>query len=361
MYFIDTSDGILKFRLTYDLSQDTVANTYTLTLQSLNLASNGLTGRNWHMSTGYFVINGQTVSRTTGTVIFTVANSSLGYSDSNNIAASSMYSPIVLGPFSYNTYPTIQAQLVQYYFRWVPSGSGNSGNPHKGTVSATTIDGGTLVAPQPHSHSYSSVVTAPTCLTSGYTTYTCSCGDSYTGNPKAALGHNYISTIVEPSCLGTGYTSHDCSRCDSSYIDNIQDPLGHSYSDSILKEATCQTEGSKKSTCGRCGDTQTFTIAILPHDYIKTTIASTCIAQGYDNYTCSMCQGSYQNNFQPLGNHVFEDTEDGQICSICGLAINSIYFIRYKPVINNKFQKPIIYKGNTFVKHVSKIYIQPEE
>ena len=38
-------------------------------------------------------------------------------------------------------------------------------------------------------HSYSTVVTAPTCTEDGYTTYTCNCGDTYVDNPVAALGH----------------------------------------------------------------------------------------------------------------------------------------------------------------------------
>ena len=40
-----------------------------------------------------------------------------------------------------------------------------------------------------HVHSYQSVVTAPTCTTAGYTTYTCSCDDSYVADEVEALGH----------------------------------------------------------------------------------------------------------------------------------------------------------------------------
>ena len=32
-----------------------------------------------------------------------------------------------------------------------------------------------------HTHSYTSTVTAPTCIEGGYTTYTCECGYSYIG------------------------------------------------------------------------------------------------------------------------------------------------------------------------------------
>lgn len=42
-----------------------------------------------------------------------------------------------------------------------------------------------------HSHVYVTDVTEPTCTEKGYTTYTCSCGDSYVGDYVDALGHTY--------------------------------------------------------------------------------------------------------------------------------------------------------------------------
>ena len=50
-----------------------------------------------------------------------------------------------------------------------------------------------------HTHSYTAAVTAPTCNARGYTTYTCSCGDSYVDNYTDRLGHDYVNGI--------------CSRC----------------------------------------------------------------------------------------------------------------------------------------------------
>ena len=44
-------------------------------------------------------------------------------------------------------------------------------------------------------HKYDSVITAPTCTTQGYTTYTCHCGDTYTGDYVDALSHNYKDGI----------------------------------------------------------------------------------------------------------------------------------------------------------------------
>ena len=53
----------------------------------------------------------------------------------------------------------------------------------------------------PHTHSYTTAVTAPTCTEQGYTTYTCECGDSYTSDVVAAFGHDFSQSFV-------------CSKCD---------------------------------------------------------------------------------------------------------------------------------------------------
>ena len=57
----------------------------------------------------------------------------------------------------------------------------------------------------PHTHSYSGVVTAPTCTEYGYTTYTCACGDSYVDDYVDALGHSY----VEGKCTRCGEEDPD--------------------------------------------------------------------------------------------------------------------------------------------------------
>ena len=56
-----------------------------------------------------------------------------------------------------------------------------------------------------HTHQYTAVVTAPTCTADGYTTYTCSCGDSYVSDRVAATGHNF----VDGSCTVCGEEDPD--------------------------------------------------------------------------------------------------------------------------------------------------------
>ena len=85
----------------------------------------------------------------------------------------------------------------------------------------------------PHEHSYEKVVTAPTCTEKGYTTYTCSCGESY--------------------------------------VDDYTDPTGHSFTKyESNNDATCKKDGTETAKCDHgCGenDTRTDKGSKLGHKY----------------------------------------------------------------------------------------------
>lgn len=77
-----------------------------------------------------------------------------------------------------------------------------------------------------HEHQFESVVVPPTCTEKGYTTYTCRCGETKTGDETAATGHNWKpATCTEPEI---------CSRC------NAQQGVPHGHS-------------SEDGTCSYCG------------------------------------------------------------------------------------------------------------
>ena len=84
-----------------------------------------------------------------------------------------------------------------------------------------------------HEHSYTAVVTAPTCTEGGYTTYTCECGDSYIADETAPLGHTeQILPGKEATCTETGLTEgRKCAVCGETLVAQEEIPaLGHDYS-----------------------------------------------------------------------------------------------------------------------------------
>ena len=71
-----------------------------------------------------------------------------------------------------------------------------------------------IIGKDTHEHNYTAVVTAPDCVTEGYTTYTCECGHTYVGDNVAALGHDYKEKVTRfPTTLTNGVISKICMRC----------------------------------------------------------------------------------------------------------------------------------------------------
>ena len=223
-----------------------------------------------------------------------------------------------------------------------------------------------------HTHYYTATVTAPTCTAKGYTTHTCTCGDSYVDTYTDALGHawdngkvtkqpteaetgvktftctrcgetkteiipklthehSYKAVVTAPTCTEKGYTTHTCA-CGDSYVDTYTDALGHAWDNGkVTKQPTEAETGVKTFTCTRCGETKTETIPALSHDhnYKDIVTAPTCTEKGYTTHTC-VCGDSYVDSYVlPLGHDwgsgkVTKEptaTENGiktYICARCG-------------------------------------------
>ncbi|MBQ3087220.1 MAG: hypothetical protein IJC45_07790 [Clostridia bacterium] len=73
-------------------------------------------------------------------------------------------------------------------------------------------------------HAHQATVTAPTCTVGGYTTYTCTCGDTYTADEVGASGHNYTKVVTAPTITSGGYTTYTCA-CGDTYTADEVDPI----------------------------------------------------------------------------------------------------------------------------------------
>lgn len=167
----------------------------------------------------------------------------------------------------------------------------------------------------PHVHEYAEEVTAPTCVDVGYTTYTCECGDSFTGNTVAALGHTYTEEVTPPTCEDAGYTTYTCA-CGDTKTGNEILALGHSWSQwEVTLEPTEETEGKRVRNCVNCDAVEEGTIPQLnpshTHSYTKEITEPTCTEGGYTVYTCS-CGDTYQADEVAALGHNFTDYESNK-------------------------------------------------
>lgn len=138
------------------------------------------------------------------------------------------------------------------------------------------------------SHKENAVVTAPTCTTAGYTTYTCEyCGASRVGDETAALNHVMVTDqAVAATCTEDGLTagSH-CSRCNAVLVaqETIKAP-GHNPG----ADANCTTA----QTCTVCGTELKAQLGHTKGDVVQENkVLPTCYAEGsVDNVTkCNVC------------------------------------------------------------------------
>lgn len=106
-----------------------------------------------------------------------------------------------------------------------------------------------------------------TCTADGTKTAYCdrNCGATDTiSDEGSALGHNYKAVVTEPTCVKDGYTTYTCTRCNNSYTDNKTAALQHwygpwSFSGDMTHSATCRRDG-----CGyvRTRDCTAYTMTV---------------------------------------------------------------------------------------------------
>ena len=125
-----------------------------------------------------------------------------------------------------------------------------------------------------HVHSYTAVVTEPTCTEGGHTTYTCSCGDTYVSKEVPALGHSYDAVTTAPTCTEGGYTTYTCS-CGDGYVSDYVDALGHSWDEGeVTKEPSAEGYGEVTYTCTVCEDHYTKELAAGVAESVSRTLLS---------------------------------------------------------------------------------------
>lgn len=137
----------------------------------------------------------------------------------------------------------------------------------------------------PHKHDFIPIVTKPTCLTEGFTTYTCSCGECYTKDYVSAVGHKtQLQNAKAVGCLTGGYTGDEvCTVCGKVFKQgSVIFALGHDPQPARVKAPTCTESGyTGDLICTRCGDmTQTgTTVAAAGHKFFGG-VCSVCGAKG---------------------------------------------------------------------------------
>ncbi|MBQ7357436.1 MAG: hypothetical protein IJW65_01740, partial [Clostridia bacterium] len=165
-------------------------------------------------------------------------------------------------------------------------------------------------------HSYSAVVTNPTCEADGYTTHTCSkCDDTYTDTPTNKLGHDWDegTQTIDPTCEGEGVMTYICQNDESHTKTEPISATGHNWDEGVVtKDCTCTEDGVKTYTCQNdASHTKTEAIDAKGHTPSDTVVENkvfNCKTGGsYDSVVyCSVCTAEISRTYVELaatGNH----------------------------------------------------------
>jgi len=138
-----------------------------------------------------------------------------------------------------------------------------------------------------------------------------------------ALDHGYTAVVTSPTCIAGGFTTYT-SACDGSkYTADEVAALGHKFGWVITTPATCATDGLKTVKCSVCGVLGEGTEVIPALGYQTKVTLPTCTEQGYTTFTCgdAVHTGDYVaalgHNFVWIVNPENKD-EEIEICKRCG-------------------------------------------
>ena len=121
--------------------------------------------------------------------------------------------------------------------------------------------------------------------------------------------HSWYETGVTPAtCESDGVRYLTCSECNETMSEVIP-ATGHSYYEQSSQAATCTEAGYRTYVCANCGDSYTEVIPATGHSYTETVVAPTYEAEGYTEHICSVCGDSYRDNYVPKLEHVHSYTE----------------------------------------------------
>lgn len=222
-------------------------------------------------------------------------------------------------------------------------------------------------------HEYASYTQNPTCTEAGHTSQKCvNCGIETAQTPIAALGHQEDDRSIAATCTENGKKIIVCSRCGETLVDQefildtegnvtetpVDPALGHDLDEgTVIKAATCVSEGTLSKSCKRCDYTTTETIEIDTdaHSFgVEYVIKASCTEKGSRRHRCRYCFMIEEIAEIPATGHTKDDkytVVEEATCTAKGLEVIfcSVCGQRYKDTQGNEITNEIPMKDHFWI------------
>ncbi len=131
--------------------------------------------------------------------------------------------------------------------------------------------------------------------------------------------HTFSEMIIKnATCKEAGSKKLVCSSCGFSKTETIA-KLAHTFTSSVTKESTCTEKGTKKKACSVCGYSETVELPMKAHNFVLVeTKEATCKEEGKAVYTCSLC-GAEKTDV--IAKTAHRDINGDLLCDFCGESI----------------------------------------
>ena len=179
-----------------------------------------------------------------------------------------------------------------------------------------------------HTHVFSDIVVAPTCLEHGYTLHRCKCGYERKDQFTPFGEHSYeLVDSVPPTCTESGRDDFLCAVC-SDCKSTTTPAIGHQFADWVLiEEANCMQGGILERTCTLCEKTERKKISAAGHKWSEWAdhLFPTCTEDGVHTRQCLHCGLIEEKAIKATG-HVYSEWEPSRthlgkyerFCQKCG-------------------------------------------
>lgn len=150
------------------------------------------------------------------------------------------------------------------------------------------------------------------------------CDVTETTDTPVSLTHPNLKTIVtKPTCTTTGYTQYVCPDCGYKEIDEeigFKPANGHNFDENWTTrvQATCKAPGSRYKACSECDYLQFEAIDRAAHVLVQTSagIEPTCTEAGLTSEAyCGVCFEQFNSQVIPALGHTY--AEGSETCSRC--------------------------------------------